>query len=109
MAGDSKAQDEGLTQPARASAPAAPRLYARRIVAQVGLQLGLVLLLVEGIFLAEKINDILEATLDKAAGVREICLLLALYTPDVFSIALPIALLIAVYRVGPEKAAKTAS
>jgi len=65
---------------------------------QIGLQLFYILLLVECIFLAEKLTDILEGMLAKQAGWADVSLLVLYSVPEVFNLAFPIALLIAVYR-----------
>lgn len=78
---------------------AVPRLYARRFVAMIALQLFFILLLVEGIFLAEKFASLLKVTLENQADANNIVLLLLFFAPEVFDLALPIALLMAVYLV----------
>lgn len=78
---------------------AVPRLYARRFVAMIALQLFFILLLVEGIFLAEKFASLLKVTLENQADANNIVLLLLYFAPEVFDLALPIALLMAVYLV----------
>lgn len=79
--------------------PALPRLYTRKFLVQTVLQMALVLLLIEAIFLTEKLNDVLRSAIDQHASIGSIFLLLLLRTPEVFGLALPLALTIAVYRV----------
>ena len=79
--------------------PALPRLYSRKFLAQTLLQTALVLLLIEVIFLTEKLNDVLRSAIDQHASIGSIFLLLLLRTPEIFGLALPLALTIAVYRV----------
>ena len=82
------------------SAPVkAHRIYARRYLLGIGLQLVLILLFVEAILLAEKLNDVLRAALDRQAHFSDILLLLLYTVPAVFDLALPLALMIAVYRI----------
>ena len=76
-----------------------PRIYARRYLLGIGLQLVLILLFVEAILLAEKLNDVLRAALDRQAHFSDILLLLLYTVPAVFDLALPLALMIAVYRI----------
>lgn len=66
----------------------------------IALQLFFILLLVEGIFLAEKFASLLKVTLENQAGGSSIVLMLSYFAPEVFDLALPIALLMAVYLVG---------
>lgn len=79
--------------------PSMPRLYSGKFLAQTLLQATLVLLLIEAIFLTEKLNDVLRSAIDQHASIGSIILLLLFRTPDVFGLALPLALTIAVYRV----------
>ena len=53
-----------------------PSIYARRYLLGIGLQLVLILLFVEAILLAEKLNDVLRAALDRQARFSDILLLL---------------------------------
>jgi lipopolysaccharide export LptBFGC system permease protein LptF len=76
-----------------------PRIYARRYLFGILLQLVLILLFVEAILLAEKLNDVLRAALDRQAHFSDILLLLLFTAPAVFDLALPLALMIAVYRI----------
>ena len=75
------------------------QLYARRFVAMIALQLFFILLLVEGILLAEKFSHLLEIILENQASKFNVILLLSYFAPEVFDLALPIALLMAVYLV----------
>lgn len=74
-----------------------PQLYARRMLARILLQLTLLLLLIEGIFLGERLTTILDSALQRSASVVDILALLAFMAPEVSDLALPLALLIAVY------------
>lgn len=76
-----------------------PSVYARRYLLGIGLQLVLILLFVEAILLAEKLNDVLRAALDRQARFSDILVLLLYTVPAVFDLALPLALMIAVYRI----------
>jgi lipopolysaccharide export LptBFGC system permease protein LptF len=76
-----------------------PSIYARRYLLGIGLQLILILLFVEAILLAEKLNDVLRAALDRQARFSDILLLLLYTVPAVFDLALPLALMIAIYRI----------
>ena len=76
-----------------------PSVYARRYLLGIGLQLVVILLFVEAILLAEKLNDVLRAALDRQAHFSDILLLLLYTAPAVFDLALPLALMIAVYRI----------
>jgi lipopolysaccharide export LptBFGC system permease protein LptF len=76
-----------------------PSVYARRYLLGIGFQLVLILLFVEAILLAEKLNDVLRAALDRQAHFSDILLLLMYTAPAVFDLALPLALMIAVYRI----------
>jgi lipopolysaccharide export LptBFGC system permease protein LptF len=62
------------------------------------LQLFFIVLFVEAILLAEKLNDVLRAAMNRQAQFPDILQLLLFKTPSVFDLALPLALLIAVYR-----------
>jgi lipopolysaccharide export LptBFGC system permease protein LptF len=74
-----------------------PQLYARRMLARILLQLFLLLLLIEGIFLGERLTGILDSALQRSARVFDILALLTFTAPEVSDLALPLALLIAVY------------
>jgi lipopolysaccharide export LptBFGC system permease protein LptF len=78
---------------------AMPRRYTARIVGQIALQLTLIVVLIETIFLGEKFAEILELTLGQQTAWYEVAQLLAYTAPEIAHLALPIALLIAVYRV----------
>jgi lipopolysaccharide export LptBFGC system permease protein LptF len=79
------------------SAKSMSQLYARRMVARLLLQLLILLLLIEGIFLGEKLTGILDSAFQRSAHVFDIMALLAFTAPEVSDLALPLALLIAVY------------
>ncbi len=76
-----------------------PRLYVGKFLTRVLVQGALVVLLIEAIFMAEKLNDVLRSALAQNASFETIFLLLLLRAPEVFGLAIPLALLIAVYRV----------
>jgi len=79
--------------------PTLPRLYSRTLLKQVLLQTALLLLLIEAIFLAEKFNEVLDAAIRRGASFLDILILIAFRSPEIFDLALPLALLIALYRV----------
>jgi lipopolysaccharide export LptBFGC system permease protein LptF len=87
----------------RARAGVFPRLYAVRIVFGVLPQVLLILLLIEGIFLAEELVHVLESILGSRVGKHaetwDVVSMLLYRAPRVFDLALPIAVLVAVYRV----------
>jgi lipopolysaccharide export LptBFGC system permease protein LptF len=74
-----------------------PQLYGRRMLLRIGLQLGLLLLLIEGIFLGERLTGILDSALRRSASLFDVMALLGLTAPEISDLALPLALLIAVY------------
>lgn len=57
-----------------------------------------ILLLVEAIFLGEKFPEIFNTAIDRHGGVWDVVLLLACATPEIFDLALALALLLAVYQ-----------
>ncbi len=77
-----------------------PGQQARRISRDVALQVALVLLLIESIFVMEQlISGLLEHLLSTRASLPKALGLMAAQLPQVFELALPTAILIAVYRV----------
>jgi len=77
-----------------------PGQQARRISRDVALQVALVLLLIESIFVMEKlISGLLEHLLSTRASLPKSLGLMVAQLPQVFELALPTAILIAVYRV----------
>lgn len=79
-----------------------PRRYALWGLGRILLYLGLILLLIEGIFLAEELVHILErifTSVGRQAHVSDVVFVLATRTPEIVDLALPMALLIAVYQV----------
>jgi lipopolysaccharide export system permease protein len=78
---------------------ALPRLYVGKFLTRVLIQAVLVVLLIEAIFMTEKLNDVLRSALAQNASLDTILLLLGFRAPEVFGLAIPLALLIAVYRV----------
>ncbi len=77
-----------------------PRQQGNRIKREVVIQVALVLLLIESIFVAEQlISGLLEEVLKIRASLGKTLALMAAMLPQVFELALPTAILIAVYRV----------
>jgi len=76
-----------------------PRLYARKYLGRIIVQATLILLMIELIFIAEKLNDVLRAAADQDVSTSGILLLLLYRTPEIFNVAAPLALLAAIYRV----------
>lgn len=76
-----------------------PRKYAFGLLGSIVLEISLLLFLIEGLFLAEKLSGILEQGIAARMGFTDVVLLLLSTAPEVFDLALPSALLIAVYRV----------
>lgn len=83
----------------RLNSRALPWTYLRGFIGRILTQVLLTLLLVESIFIAEKLNEIILTVLDQNAPIAFIPLFIGLRMPDVFDLALPIAMLIASYRV----------
>lgn len=59
---------------------------------------GLIMLLIEALFLSERFPMVFRDVLRHHAGLREACLVFFLTVPQIFDLALPIAFLVAVYR-----------
>lgn len=78
---------------------ALPRLCLRLVAWRILWQGLLILLLVEAIFIAEKLNETIITVLDRGAPAVLIPIFVGLRMPDVFNLALPIALAVATYRV----------
>jgi lipopolysaccharide export LptBFGC system permease protein LptF len=77
-----------------------PSQQAHRIMRDVTVQVALVLLLIESIFVAEQlISGLLEEVLKIRAPLAKTIAMMATMLPQVFELALPTAILIAVYRV----------
>lgn len=76
-----------------------PRKYAVSLLGSVVLEISLLLFLIEGLFLAEKLSGILEQGIAAKMGFANVLLLLLSTAPEIFDLALPSALLIAIYRV----------
>lgn len=77
-----------------------PRQQGNRIKREVVVQVALVLLLIESIFVAEQlISGLLEEVLKIRASLGSTLVLMTAMLPQVFELALPTAILIAVYRV----------
>jgi lipopolysaccharide export LptBFGC system permease protein LptF len=79
--------------------PTLPLTYIRLFIGRVVAQLALVLLLIEAVFIAEKLNEIVLTVIDHRAPIIDIPLLVVLRMPVVFDLALPIATLVACFRV----------
>lgn len=82
----------------RGSRLAFPRTYFGAFGRRASLQILLVAALVEAIFIAEKLNEIVLTVLDQRAPGGYIPLFIVLRMPEVFNLALPIAVVIACYR-----------
>jgi lipopolysaccharide export system permease protein len=76
-----------------------PWIYLRGFFGRIFLNALLTLALVETIFISDKLNDIIVTVLDQRAPIVFIPLLVLLRMPDVFGLALPIAVLTACYHV----------
>jgi lipopolysaccharide export system permease protein len=77
-----------------------PRQQANLIKREVVIQVALVLLLIESIFVAEQlISGLLEEVLKIRASLGKTITMMAAMLPQVFELALPTAILVAVYRV----------
>ena len=76
-----------------------PGRYAFRIAWPIALESALVLSLIEGVFLAEKLAGILEDAIAAKMTASQIGVTLLATAPEILDLALPAALLIAVYRV----------
>jgi lipopolysaccharide export system permease protein len=76
-----------------------PRKYAVSLLGAIVLEISLLMFLIEGIFLAEKLSGILEQGIAAKMGFANVVLLLLSTAPEIFDLALPSALLLAVYRV----------
>src|SRR5690606_1475464 len=91
---------EGLA-PASAANPrlGIPRLYSAGVLRQIAFQVLMILALIELIFLTEKLTIVLRAAIDHNVSGINIALLLFYTAPRIFDLALPLALMIGVYRV----------
>lgn len=76
-----------------------PLQFFRSIMSGVAGSVMVVLLLVEGIFLGEKFPDLFNTVIDRHGGLWDVILLLACATPEIFDLALALALLLAVYQM----------
>jgi len=76
-----------------------PRLYATGVVRNIAIQVAMIVLLIEAVFLTEKLNSILRLAIDHHVSAGNIALLLVYTAPQIFDLALPLALTIGVYRV----------
>lgn len=75
-----------------------PSLYAGRLFGRTILEICLLVILIEGIYLSERSISILKMIIDQPIGLANFIPLLAWTAPEV-QLALPLAVLIAVYRV----------
>jgi lipopolysaccharide export LptBFGC system permease protein LptF len=75
-----------------------PTRFLRSMMASVLGRIVVILLLVEGIFLGEKFPELFNTVMDRHGGLRDVVLLLACATPEIFDLALGLALLLAVYQ-----------
>lgn len=75
-----------------------PTRFLRSMMASVLGRIMVILLLVEGIFLGEKFPELFNTVMDRHGGLRDVVLLLACATPEIFDLALGLALLLAVYQ-----------
>jgi lipopolysaccharide export system permease protein len=75
-----------------------PRRFFRSLMAGVFGRVMVIMLLVEGIFLGEKFPELFSNVFDRNGGLRDVLLLLACATPEIFDLALALALLLAVYQ-----------
>ncbi|WP_170181958.1 LptF/LptG family permease [Phreatobacter stygius] len=77
-----------------------PHQQAKRVIRDVVIQVALVLLLIECVFVSEKlISGLLEEVLKIRAPLSKTLMMMVALLPEVFELALPTAVLIAVYRV----------
>jgi lipopolysaccharide export LptBFGC system permease protein LptF len=74
-----------------------PSLYTSRMLARMLLEIWLLALFIEAIYLSERSISVLRMILDQPIGMSNFVRLLAWTAPEVY-LALPIAVLIAVYR-----------
>jgi lipopolysaccharide export LptBFGC system permease protein LptF len=75
-----------------------PSTYSTRLFVRTIIELCLLALLIEGLYLSERFISILKIVIDKPVGIENIAPLLASAAPEVH-LALPLAVLIATYRV----------
>lgn len=76
----------------------APTRFFRAMMTGVLGRVMVILLLVEGIFLGEKFPELFNTVIDRHGGLRDVVFLLACATPEIFDLALALALLLAVYQ-----------
>ena len=76
-----------------------PPLYAKKYLGRVVGQALLILLMIEMIFITEKLNDVLGTAVSQNVDVKGTMLLMLYRMPEIFSLAVPMALLAASYRV----------
>ena len=76
-----------------------PGLVERSILTGIAGRVGLILLLVEAIFLGEKFPDLFNTVVERNGRLWDVFLLMICATPEIFDLALALALLVAVYQV----------
>jgi lipopolysaccharide export system permease protein len=75
-----------------------PRLYIVRLFVRTVLEICLLILLIEGLYLSERFISILKSIIDQPVGLANAVPLLIWTAPEV-QLALPLAILIATYRI----------
>jgi lipopolysaccharide export system permease protein len=76
-----------------------PGLVEHSILTGIAGRVGLILLLVEAIFLGEKFPDLFNTVVERNGRLWDVFLLMICATPEIFDLALALALLVAVYQV----------
>jgi lipopolysaccharide export LptBFGC system permease protein LptF len=75
-----------------------PKRFFRSMMTGVFGRVVVIVLLVEGIFLGEKFPELFSNVFDRHGGIADVLLLLGCATPEIFALALALALLLAVYQ-----------
>jgi lipopolysaccharide export LptBFGC system permease protein LptF len=75
-----------------------PTLYTARLFARTVVEICLLVALIEGLYLSERFISVLKIVIDQPVGLTNVLSLLAWTAPEVH-LALPLAILIATYRV----------
>lgn len=75
-----------------------PTLYTTRLFVRTVLEICLLALMIEGLYLSERFISILKVVIDKPVGLENVFPLLIAAAPEVH-LALPLAVLVATYRV----------
>lgn len=86
-------------RPPRPRRRALPRLYSKAFLTLVLRHVALLLALIEAIFLAENLNHILETAISRSGSFLDILYLMSFRSPEIFGLAMPLALMAALYRV----------